>query len=421
MNTTFETFQVFLLHILLILTFFFLFIYFSQSKWNGVMNGFLNVVISGISIILCMTFPIILPSHVVDFRQVPFIIGSLYGGRRVAFALFTILILYRLYLGYPDFKGSFLAYSTFFILLWITIPLFHKAAALEKRLFIVLIMSFLAVLSVVFTFYLSFPTLMNISYLASASIFFLAQSVILSFFVIFIEKVRNENNLNKEVRKLEKLKTVSDIAASISHEVRNPLTVTKGFLQLLRDPLLKENEKNDYIDIAVEELDRAESIISDYLTFARPSIENVRTLNVKKEVNYAVKVVKPFADMNNVDIKLHPYSDVYIAGEDQKLHQCLINLVKNSIEAMPEGGELIISFEKQKGKAVITVEDTGAGMTEEQIQRLGTPYYTTKEKGTGLGTMVIFSIVKAMRGEIKVNSQVGKGTRFTLLFPSVEQ
>ncbi|MCM3789952.1 HAMP domain-containing histidine kinase [Domibacillus indicus] len=420
MNTTFETFQVLLLHLLLILTFFFLFIYVSQSKWNRFMNGFFNIAISGSSIILCMTFPIITPSHTVDFRQVPFFIGSLYGGRKVAFVLFIILIAYRLYLGYPDFQGALLAYTAILILLWITIPFFHKATVLKRKLFVIFMISFIAILSIVSTFYLSFPELMNFSYLASASVFFLAQFVALSFFIIFIEKSRSEKHLTKEIRKLEKLKTISDIAASISHEVRNPLTVSKGFLQMLRDPLLKEEEKNRYIDIAVEELDRAESVISDYLTFAKPSIENVRTLNLKKELTSAIKVIKPFADMNNVYIELQQYPDVYIAGEDQKLHQSLINLIKNAIEAIPEGGKVAISLQKQNGKAVITIEDTGVGMTEEQIERLGTPYYTTKEKGTGLGTMVIFSIIKAMRGEIKVNSEVGKGTRFTILLPLVE-
>ncbi|MCP3765033.1 ATP-binding protein [Domibacillus sp. A3M-37] len=420
MNTTFETFQVLLLHILLVLTFFFIFVYFIQSKWNQLMNGFLSVLVSGCAIILFMTFPIITPGHAVDFRQIPFIIGALYGGRRGAFVLFSIIITYRLYLGYPDFQGFFLAYSSLLIVLWFVIPFFHKAVTIKKKVYFVLLVSFLAVLMIVFTFSLSFPALTNIRYLASAFIFFLVQSIVLSFIVIFIENSKIKKNLTKEIRKLEKLRTVSDIAASISHEVRNPLTVTRGFIQLLDDDHLTNEQKKFYISISLEELDRAESIINDYLTFAKPSLENIKIIDLKKELTYALKVVKPFAAMSNVCIEVQYDADLYIAGEEQKFHQCVINLTKNAIEAMPEGGKLTIALQALDGKAVITLSDTGVGMTNEQIDRLGTPYFSTKEKGTGLGTMVIFSLVKAMQGEIKVDSKVGKGTRFTILFPTVE-
>jgi two-component system sporulation sensor kinase B len=419
MNTTFVTLQGFLLNILLILTFFFIFSYFIQAKWRRLMNGYLNVLIPGCSIVLCMTFPLTTQGPT-DFRQIPFIIGALYGGRRVAFVLFSLLITYRFYLGYPNFQGSFLAYFSIFIVLWFVIPFFHKAINIKKKLSFVLIVSFLAVLIIVFPFFLSFPELINILYLKNAVIFFLVQSIALSFFVSFIENSRKEETLTREIGKLEKMKTISTIAASISHEVRNPLTVTKGFLQLLNEPGLTDQDKKKYIKIAMEALDKADSTITDYLTFAKPSLENIKILDLKKELTYALKVIEPFAAMNDVHIEVLHYADVYIAGEDQKLHQCLINLTKNAIEAMPEGGKLIIALQELDGNAVITVADTGVGMTNEQIERLGTPYFSTKEKGTGLGTMVVYSIVKAMRGEINVYSQIGKGTRFTILIPSVE-
>jgi two-component system sporulation sensor kinase B len=143
-------------------------------------------------------------------------------------------------------------------------------------------------------------------------------------------------------------------------------------------------------------------------------------LELSKELDNIIKIVNPFAGMNAVYIEIRKKDDIYVVGERQKFHQCLINLIKNSIESMPGGGKLIISSQELSGKAVITVADTGGGMTDEQIERLGTPYFSTKETGTGLGTMVIFSIVKAMRGEIKVDSEIGKGTRFTILIPTAE-
>ncbi|WP_144289495.1 sensor histidine kinase, partial [Domibacillus epiphyticus] len=119
-------------------------------------------------------------------------------------------------------------------------------------------------------------------------------------------------------------------------------------------------------------------------------------------------------------IKVSREENLYISGEAAKLHQCLINVIKNGIEAMPEGGQLSVSLKKLGSEAWLSVTDSGTGMSEEQLERLGTPFYTTKDKGTGLGTMVVYSIVRAMGGEIKVKSEENKGTSFTIALPIVQ-
>lgn len=234
------------------------------------------------------------------------------------------------------------------------------------------------------------------------------------------ERTRQGVLLSRELLKLEKLKTVSILAASISHEVRNPLTVTRGFIQLLREPDLTDEVKNKYIETALEALDKAESTITEYLTFAKPSLENVKILNLHKELIHIGSFVESYAAMNNVEIKMNIKEDIYIAGEDKKLHQCLINIIKNGIEAMPTGGQLRIDLERVGSNAIVTVTDTGIGMDKEELERLGNPFFTTKDMGTGLGTMVVYSIVKDIGGKIKVDSEVGKGTRFTISFPAEE-
>ena len=103
-------------------------------------------------------------------------------------------------------------------------------------------------------------------------------------------------------------------------------------------------------------------------------------------------------------------------GDQSKFRQALINLCKNSIEAMPEGGTLTLESGLYKINPVISIKDTGVGMTKEQLERLGTPFYSTKEKGTGLGTMVAFSIIRTMAGEIETTSELGKCTAFTIIF-----
>lgn len=203
--------------------------------------------------------------------------------------------------------------------------------------------------------------------------------------------------------------------------MRNPLTVVKGFNQLLRNPDLTEEQKNLYIQLSLEELNRAESIITDYLTFAKPSVEYLEKLELSKELDYIVHVLNPYATMRNTVIQVEKDDGpLHIFGESRELRQSLLNIMKNGIESMELGGTLVIQVQKVKEHAVITIKDTGKGMSSEQIEKLGTPYYSTKDKGTGLGTMVAFSIIKAMKGEIKVDSEIGKGTCFSISIPLVD-
>ncbi|KEF36107.1 histidine kinase [Schinkia azotoformans MEV2011] len=239
--------------------------------------------------------------------------------------------------------------------------------------------------------------------------------------------IENENHmttvqsLQEEMNKLTQIKTVSEIAASISHEVRNPLTVTRGFTQLLRDGSLSDEQRNQYIRLSLEELDRAERIIGDYLTFAKPSIENEEVLHLDKEIKYIVQVIKPYATLNDITVEVNMEDCQYtILGEKQKLHQSLLNIVKNGIEAMERKGKISIELKKYNDLAQLIIEDNGKGMSKEQINKIGTPYFSTKEKGTGLGTMVAFNIIKAMQGDYTIESQIGKGTSFCITFPLVE-
>lgn len=236
-----------------------------------------------------------------------------------------------------------------------------------------------------------------------------------------LERMALVRTFSNELSKVEHLQTVSQLAASISHEVRNPLTVTRGFIQLLRDTVVSEEKKEQYINISLAELDRAEHIITDYLNFAKPSMQNAELLELNRELEYIVQVIQPYASMGNIGVHTikDDEKDIYILGQGKKFHQSLINIIKNGIEAMEQGGDLTIRLTEKDDKAVIVIQDTGKGMSAEQIRMLGTPFYTTKEQGTGLGMMVSFSIIKAMEGECEVESTPGRGTCFTITFPAI--
>jgi two-component system sporulation sensor kinase B len=172
--------------------------------------------------------------------------------------------------------------------------------------------------------------------------------------------------------------------------------------------------------IVKEELVSAERVIQDYLTFAKPSLEKLEELNVKSELRQIINILQPLANQNSVQI-ITDFSVIgFIKGDNQKFRQCFVNVLKNGIESMPNGGFLNISTKFNKNYVTIKVKDSGVGMTGDQLQRLGEPFYSTKGKnGTGLGMMVVYSIVRAMDGTISVESEVGKGTTLLFKFPTV--
>lgn len=414
--------QSFLLNTLLIYFGFTIYFKFLERKVNQIVHTLIIILICGISIVFSMSFPIILLQEIpIDFRQIPLIIGALYGGRRAACILTAVLLGYRFLLGVPDFLSALFVYSLLLLLWAVVLPFFKKAAVLKKKLWIALCISLTAALSTLALNLLLLPLAVTAAFIMFAVLIVVLQTIGLLLCVWMIEKAKKEMILSEEIARLEKLKTVSTIAASISHEVRNPLTVTKGFLQLLRDPQLSNLEKDYYISTAVEALNKAESIITDYLTFAKPSLKNVEMLDLKHELMNISHFVAPYAAMNDVEIKTNFQKNSLLAGEKEKFHQCILNIAKNGIEAMPGGGTLTIELNRFKDHAVITVADTGIGMNKEQIERLGNPFFTTKDLGTGLGTMVVYSTVKSMRGSVQVKSEPAKGTRFILSFPAAEQ
>ena len=174
----------------------------------------------------------------------------------------------------------------------------------------------------------------------------------------------------------EKIEVVGHLAASISHEVRNPLTVSRGFMQLLLQSERVNYKDRQYIQIAIEEIDRAEAIITDYLTFAKPAPEHVEKLNVKTEIERVIDILRPLANMSSIEIQafLLPFA---VKGERQKFQQCLLNVMKNAIEAMPNGGTLRINVSIDKDYVLIHISDTGVGMTKEQIELAKKIGYTT--------------------------------------------
>lgn len=236
---------------------------------------------------------------------------------------------------------------------------------------------------------------------------------------MYLTEYLNENALLRtEMQKSEKLNIVSELAASVAHEVRNPLTVVRGFIQLLEST---EDVKNkDYMRLVLAELDRAEQIISDYLNLARPQIEKKEHICLSAQLIEMTTLMSSFAAMQGVYLQVEISESLYTIGDKTKLKQAIMNVVKNGIEAIQGNkGYLKVTAIQKDEKIVIRVKDSGVGMTKEQLARLGQPYYSLKEKGTGLGLMVTFSILQAHNGILEYKSESGKGTEAIIILPAV--
>lgn len=226
---------------------------------------------------------------------------------------------------------------------------------------------------------------------------------------------------NNELQRSEKMEIISQLAASVAHEVRNPLQVTRGFLQILGESTVSEKEKG-FMGLAIEELDRASEIITDFLMFAKPQLEQTAVLDVAEEIQKIEAILVPLANMQGGVIEVDLASDLYVQGNSSKFKQALINIIKNSIEALNKDGIVKISaYIKDTGTVVICIKDNGEGMNENELKKLGEPYYSKKTKGTGLGLMVTFRIIEVMKGTIVFTSKKGIGTETLIQFPLAEK
>ncbi|MBI0577973.1 PAS domain S-box protein [Neobacillus cucumis] len=221
------------------------------------------------------------------------------------------------------------------------------------------------------------------------------------------------------LQKSEKLALLGQMAAGIAHEIRNPLTSIRGFIQLF-----KSGETHpDYFDIVLTELDRINSIVGEFLVLAKPTAAVFIEKDVKNLIKDVVTLINNQSILNNVQIYVEFDSDLpMVMCEENQLKQVYLNLMKNAIEAMPKGGHIEVKVkQKEEGKISIEIIDQGVGIPEDRIPTLGEPFYTTKEKGTGLGLMTCYKIIENHNGEIKITSVVDEGTTVEITLPTITQ
>jgi len=231
---------------------------------------------------------------------------------------------------------------------------------------------------------------------------------------VMAEDITQLRQMETEMVRLAQLQTVGEIAAGIGHEIRNPMTTVRGFLQMLaQSPELYE--QRSYFRLMMEELDRANTIISEFLSLAKDKATDFAHHNLNRIIENIFPLLKADATVADkyIDLKLNQIPDLWV--DEKEIRQLVINLVRNGLEAMEAGGTLFIQTRREGQEVILTIKDQGKGMAEEVKSKLGTPFFTTKENGTGLGLAVCYSIARRHEARIEVESDAN-GTVFVIRF-----
>jgi len=216
----------------------------------------------------------------------------------------------------------------------------------------------------------------------------------------------------RRLYRTERLATVGQLAAGAAHEIRNPLTGIRSTIQYLRRDYDGDDSKRELIDELISEVDRIDQIIAGLLSFARPSDPSFEEVHLSELIRQTVHLVETTARKSGVEISLDlPTDDHSISADPAQLKQVFLNLSMNAIQAMSEGGRLSVKMQPLGDRCQVEVADTGAGMSDEDLERAFDPFFTTKEEGTGLGLAICYGILSRHGGEIDIDSQPGAGTQ----------
>ncbi|WP_205700021.1 PAS domain-containing sensor histidine kinase [Cohnella luojiensis] len=231
---------------------------------------------------------------------------------------------------------------------------------------------------------------------------------------VVIRDLTERKKTEEMIRRSDKLSIAGELAAGVAHEIRNPLTSLKGFMQLLK------SKNTDYVDIMLMEIDRISYIVNEFIGMAKPQALNFIKCDLRNLIDNVIIFMQPQALLFNVQMKVNVDPPILpLECEPNQIKQVYMNVLKNAIESMPQGGEVEITvYMKENGNIMTRIVDQGVGIPENRMERIGEPFFSLKESGTGLGLMVCHRIIEAHGGMITIRSVVNEGTTLEIELPS---
>lgn len=243
--------------------------------------------------------------------------------------------------------------------------------------------------------------------------------------VVAMSVITRDISYRKEAEKLivqsEKLKLAGEIAAGVAHEIRNPMTVISGFIQMMNTD--DQHPYQNYTKLIESELERINLIISEFLILAKPHVTTAKEFNIEKTIQDVVLLFSPELNLRGILLRESwnaPHA--VVIGEQNQIKQVFINIVKNAMEALTKEGSLHVSTDlDMEGFAAIHIQDNGSGMSQEVVSQIFEPFFTTKSTGTGLGMMISEKIIQEHGGRIEIDSKVNIGTIVSIYLPYKER
>jgi len=239
-------------------------------------------------------------------------------------------------------------------------------------------------------------------------------------YVLLFKDLSEVRSLRKEIARSQRLASVGRLAAGVSHEIRNPLSSIKGFATYFKERYHNVPENQQISNLMIQEVDRLNRVVGQLHEFARPITVSKKPINVRTFLENSLKLIERQTSEANIKIQTRLDSEIdEIFVDPDRLNQVFLNLYLNAMESMKNGGNLNVWLLKneEKNGIKIRVQDTGTGISEDDLTHIFDPYFTTKASGTGLGLAIAHNIIEAHDGEIKVDSRLGQGTMVTILLP----
>ncbi|MCL6450817.1 MAG: PAS domain-containing protein [Acetobacteraceae bacterium] len=238
--------------------------------------------------------------------------------------------------------------------------------------------------------------------------------------VMVFRDITEKRRLEEQVQQAQQMAMVGEMAAGAAHEIRNPLTSIRGFIQVLQERLNARGSEREYMDIVVAEIDRIDRLLQELMLLARTSLPRLAEVGLHQVLDEVCLLLSadPASERIRV-VKDYDRALPPVRADQNQLRQVFLNLLTNAFQAISGRGEVTIMtrYRPERGEVQVSIKDTGMGIPPEHLQKIFTPFFTTKEHGTGMGLAVTFGIVRSHGGRIEVESAPGQGATFTLWLP----
>lgn len=388
--------------------------FFAQKNMDSNLFQKFSLALTAIlSVFLCLSFPLDFYGRFeLSLLHIPIGIIGLYGGIVVSAVMFMVTFP-LIFLFSEDNLDIILFLIVFQTVINIILGRYFLKRNTKMKIIIGTLL--ITIISFILLGTLVAQNLGNTSILKFGIVILLSQIIFVAFYFYLIETFKISQISRESLLKAQKMEGLYHLAAAFGHEVRQPLTISKGMLQLLTEDKWPADKQQEFLLASITEINNAEKIIKNYQVFAEPFPNKTERFDLVDSIQHVIELIKPIANVANINIS-STLSKALINGDRAKIEQCLIHVCTNAIESMESGGTMTILSKSNNGKSMIEISDTGKGMTKKQISRLGEPFFSINDqKGTGLGMMVVFRIIEGMNGKLEIESEVGKGTNVKII------